>query len=442
MPNLFDVLEKENLSTMKIEYNWRNNHVTLNSAKLWDKNTKWSDYNTSFFLSSSLISESIHLDDKQTREVFKKHNEYDYLEKVIDLVKKGKHFFMELFYDPKNNIRIMNNIHSDTLGINNRSHAIRAGGIRRHDLDEPEYDVIIDGLNLSRGMSFKNAAARIPYGGSKFTVQMKPVDLNDMEQVGFISYAVDRSRVFTGPDMGFPTELADVMNKNFTLNIVGGPGGSLGATGVPTAYGTYLAIKEASRFVFNTPDLKGKKIAVQGLGAVGFILAEHLLKENVNLVVSDLDENPIKELKDKHPNNNIEVLSKDEILTADVDILSPCAIGGIISKELIPNLKCKIIIGAANNELKASSQEEEYELAKLLDEKGILYQVDWWHNGGGVLCGREEYISQENASMDNVLKAAKEIGSKYTWENLIKAKELGITPTECAYKTIENLIYT
>jgi len=93
-------------------------------------------------------------------------------------------------------------------GIRNKRHAIRADGIRSHEPDEPEIDVLMDGLNLARAMSYKNALAAIPYGGSKILVQCAPIDLSDFEVLGFLAYIIDRTRSFTGLDMGFEPSMA------------------------------------------------------------------------------------------------------------------------------------------------------------------------------------------------------------------------------------------
>lgn len=439
--SLFAVLREEGLTTLRINYGWRTDKAVLSGAREWEDDVKWSDYSKKFYGSSALTSNNVHLSDRETRETFQKHSSLKYLESVINLMRNGRHCLIECYYWKKKDVRFVSNVHNDVLGLNNRRHAIRAGGIRRHEPDEDEYDVIIDGLNLARAMTFKNAAARIPYGGSKLTVMSDPVDLEDMDEIGFLSYAVDRSRLFTGPDMGYPLELADVMQESYTRNITGGSKGPLGPTGTPTAYGVYLAAKQAAKFRFGSDSLKGRRIAVQGLGAVGLPLAGHYVGEGAQLVVTDVDEEAVANLRSKYPEASIDVVEPDEIYSVGADVFSPCAIGGILTEDRIPELKFKIIIGGANNTLKATSQEEEYELARALDKAGILYQIDWWHNVGGVICGAEEYEKQEDASMDNVLAKIGEICTQDTWENLNRAKELGITPTESAYGTVEKMIY-
>ena len=154
------------------------------------------------------------------------------------------------------------------LGLNNGYHAIRAGGVRRHEPDEPESEVHIDGLNLGRAMSFKNAAAQIPFGGNKMTVRCLPFALDDEPRLGFLAYCIDSGNFMTGPDMGFSPKLSDAMRARFTHNIMGGPGGSMGPTGTPTAEGCFMAIEQASRPGWNG-GLRGRSVAIQGLGAVG-----------------------------------------------------------------------------------------------------------------------------------------------------------------------------
>jgi glutamate dehydrogenase/leucine dehydrogenase len=439
--SIFDLMHAEDITHLKISYDWKTDNTLLYASKEWDEDIEWDEYNKSFTASSFLTNDNKSYTDDEVRKIFKKNKLDDYLGTVIELLRKGRHIFIDCYYSKKYNIRFMNNVHCDYPGLNNRSQAIRAGGIRRHELHEDEYDVIIDGLNLGRGMSFKNFAARIPYGGTKITVMMAPLDLRDLKILGFLSYCLDRARNFTGPDMGFPPEMADAMKENFTLNITGGPGGPLGATGTPTALGVYYAVKQACRYLYNNESLNGKTIAIQGLGAVGSYLAEYYLKEGASLIVCDVNESNCHALKEKYSDGDITVTTPDNILFVEADIFSPAAIGGLITKAIIPKIKFKGIFGGANNLLKASSQEEEYELAKELHKYGILYQIDWWHNVGGVLCGCEEYEHQQLASMANVTEKVKHICTEFTWKNLVEARNAGITPTENAYKKAEKAIY-
>ena len=440
--SLFIPLEKENLTTLGIYYNWKNGLVTLRAGREWEKETDWSSYGKDFTFEHALTNNNVYLGHKETWDLFKKYSLADYLDEVIDLIKKGKHQGIECFFDKEQGIRFISNMHSNVLGINNGYHAIRSGGIRRHEPDEEELDVIIDGLNLSRAMSFKNAGAQIPFGGSKITVQCRPLDLKDFKTIGFLAYALNRTRSFTGPDMGFSPELADVMRKEgYSMNIAGGFESKIGPTGGPTAYGVYLAIKEAVKFKFGKESLKEMSVVVQGAGAVGYPLVEkYLTEEGARIFVSDTSRDPVKKLIEQFPRSVKEIDIKD-IYAIDADIFAPCAIGGIIDEKNIKELKYSIIMGAANNQLKATSQEEEIRLSKELAQRDILFQVAWMNNTGGVIAGMEEYVNREKASMNNIMSHTEKVCKAGVRENLYAAEKEGITPTERAYKYYGSKIY-
>ncbi|MBW2589551.1 MAG: Glu/Leu/Phe/Val dehydrogenase family protein [Deltaproteobacteria bacterium] len=440
--SLFFPLKKENLTTLGIYYNWKSGLVTFRAAREWEEEIDWSKYNRDFTFEHPLTSHTAYLGHKETLDLFKRYNLTGYLDDVVELIKKGKHQGIECFFDQKQDIHFINNMHSNTLGINNGYHAIRSGGIRRHDTDSLEVDVIIDGLNLSRAMSFKNAGAQIPFGGSKLTVQCKPVDLSDHYSIGFLAYALNRTRSFTGPDMGFSPELADVMrSEGYSVNIAGGFDSKVGPTGGPTAYGIYFALKEAAAFKYGTDSLTGKTIVVQGVGAVGYpLVEEYLTKEDTTIYITDISHDPVEKLVALFP-GRVKKIDPDDALTVEADIFVPCAMGGILNESTIKSVKFSIILGAANNQLKVSSQKEEIELAKILEKHGILFQVDWMHNTGGVIAGMEEYIHREKASMKNIREHTEKVCKHGTRKNFEAAKREGITPTERAYKYYNSKIY-
>lgn len=441
MKSLCTPLKAEGYTTLKIRYNWKKDDFKMEIMKQWEQDLDFSKYNKEFYVESILTDDVIYLNTKQVRELYRKYGLEEYLDEILDLIRQGRHFGIECYYNDKYNIRFMCHQHSRKLGLKNRLHATLAGGIRRHAIDEDEKEVIIDGLNLGRGMSFKNVAGNLAFGGCKTTVQMDELDLNNMEIMGFLGFAIDNCRTMTGPDMNFPTEMADVENDNFSMNYTSGPNSPLGETGKPTAYGVYVTMKQAVRFKEGTESLDGKSIALIGLGAVGWYLGENLMQEDVKLYIADLNPAAAQRFADQYPDRDVEIVSVDEAMYMDADILAPCAIGGIFYDENIPQLKCKYIWGSANNQLRASSQEEEIRLAKLLAERGILFQTEWWHNTAGVICGAQEYLKGADARYEDLIKTIDDTMPKQTWDNLNKAKELGITPCECVYRTCQDVIY-
>jgi len=439
--SLFTPLKAENLTTLKIRYDFKTGLVRLYAAKEWEKDLDFSRYNRDFIIDGIFTDEAVYLNTKEVWALYEKYDLKDYLNEVIDLLRAGKHFGIDAYYYEKYDIRYMMHEHSRKLGLMNKSHSIMAGGIRRHDPEEPEIDVIIDGLNLGRGMSFKNIAGNLSFGGCKATVQMESLDINNMEIMGFLAFAMDSCRNMTGPDMNFPTEMSDVMIKQgYSMQFTGGPSAKTGETGKPTAYGVYLSLLKAVLFYEGKESIEGKTAALMGLGAVGWYMGEHLLEGGVSkLIIADINPDVVNKFIDEYPGYNIEVCPVSEVLYQDVDILSPCAIGGIFSDENIPKLKCKYIWGSANNQLKASSQEEEIRLANLIAERGINYQVEWWHNTAGVMCGAEEYLW--DGTYETLMKKVEAVMPSNTWKNLTKAKEKGITPTENCYRYCEKLLY-
>ena len=439
--SIFEVLHAEGLNRMEIHHDWKKGTFSLYAAREWDPERAFRDYNRAFTALTLRPSDGAYRNSAETEALFEKYGLTAYLQKIKALMTKGRHILLDCYYNERLGIRFTNHVHSDRRGLNNLRSSLLMGGIRRHEPAEDELDVFIDGMNLGRGMSFKNVAAALPMGGCKVTVQREPVDLDNMDQVGFLSYANDRCRNTTGPDMRFPPELADVMKKHFSLHITGGPGGPLGPTGTPTAHGAHMAVKQGARFLWGSDSLAGKTIAVQGLGAVGFHLAEDYIKDGAKLIVCDLDPDAVRMLKEKNPGAPIEVVEPDAILAVEADIFSPCAVGGVLDERTIPGLKFPMVMGPANNVLRASSQEEEFVLADMLAAKGILYQVEWYHNIAGVMAGYEEYVHQEEASMDRLMKKVGALCTEKTWENLNEAKREGVTPTKRAYTSAEREIY-
>ncbi len=440
--SIFDFMESKGLTTLEIFHNQKEDKFLLRGAKDWDDNICFDRYNTDFTVEDILTDSYFAVGAETLVSDFTSIGLKDYLEYIKQLIwERGDHG-IEFYYHRKKNIRAMYCKHVNTLGIRNGRQAIRGGAMRRHELDEPEIDVIIDGLNIARAMAYKNAIANIPYGGSKILVQCDPVKLNDFETMGFLAYVSDRSRSFTGPDMNFDPEMADIIHKRFTKNYVTGRKSPVGASGVPTAYGVYLAIKEACDFTYGSKSLSNRKIAVLGIGEVGYPLAEYLLGDGAKLVVSARHEEKAQSLQDKWGAGRIKYVKPEEIYTVDADVFSPCAMGGVITEERIKDFKFKVILGAANNQLAASNKDEEIRLAKELAEKDILFVVDWADNAGGVLSAWAEWVFHEETSFER-LKPRIELVCKDNFRRLLEvAKTTGKTPTELVYEEAEDMVYS
>ena len=438
--SLYYPLKEEGLTTLKIRYDYRTDKEYIIAAKEWDSDMKWSDFNKTFYAESLLTENDIRLNNRETRDLYEKYGLTAYLKEIFDLLRKGKFFGLDCYYYDKKDMRFTANLHSVVLGVNNKDHALYTGGIRRHDRDEDEIEVIIDGLNLGRAQSHKNVASQIPYGGGKITVVADEADLNDPEELGFLAFALDRVQFFTGPDMRYPIELADAMAP-YSAYITAGPSNPIGSSGTPTAWGVECALREAVKYQFGRDSLEGLTVAVMGLGSVGYAQAEYLIADGAKLIVSDINAETPKKLKVEYPEADITIVDNDEILHVEADILCPCAVGGFLTEEVIRELNFKMVFGAANNQLHASNKEEELRLAKILMDRGILYQECWVQNIGGVMSGAEMYTKGDKADKKQLMDRIEMVCAEITRKNLTEAAEKGITPTENAYNSVEDRIY-
>ena len=441
LDSVFNVLAKEGLTTLEVFYNRQEDRFILRGMKEWEETAKWDKYMVDFTHEDILTDDYRSVGTKALRTVFSNLGLEDYLRRIENLLREGKHHGIEFYYSRRLNIKVMYCKSVNTLGIRNQRHAIRAGGIRRHEPDEPEIDVLLDGLNLARAMSYKNALAGIPYGGSKILVQCAPVDLSDLEALGFLAHIIDRTHSFTGPDMGFEPAIADIMRERFSKAITGGIKSPLGPTGGVTAYGGYLAIKEACDFVYGSRSLHGRLIAIQGLGACGYPLAEYLLREGATLIVSDIDKSKVDRLQRTWDTDVVKSVHPEDIYTVKADVFSPCAIGSIITEDNIDKFEFDIIMGLANNQIKAAGQEGETETARQLARAGILFVVEWAYNIGGVLAGWAEYVLGEEASFAKIKPRIESICRDNLRKLLDEAKGANRTPTELIYGKVEDAIY-
>jgi glutamate dehydrogenase/leucine dehydrogenase len=441
--SLINPLKSEGLTGLRVQYDRRDDSFVLAAAREWDE-VDWSRYTTGFSHETTLTTQSTALGTDGVWDLFAAHGARGYLEEVCSLLRAGGHERMELWIEPRLDMWFFNNVHSSHLGLSNGHHAIRSGGIRRHEKTDDELDVIVDGLNLARGMSYKNAAAGLPFGGCKSVVVCGPVDLSDNETMGFIAYCIDRTRSFTGPDMGLEPALADVMNERFSRNFGGGTKKGVGPSGPPTGYGNFLALKVACEAVFDTTDLRGRSAVVSGMGSVGSALARYLLTDGVRLFITDIDGTTVTRFTSglsREEAARVDVVAPGDALAVQADIFAPCAQGGLLCEENIPTLPFRIVMGSANNVLRAGSREEEIRLAGLLAEAGIVYQVEWVHNMGGVLSGIETYLHGEEASMANVHEVIEKRVPPATRYNLAQAEREQVSPTEIAYRVVEPAVY-
>ena len=270
--------------------------------------------------------------------------------------------------DKESGLRAIISIHSTALGP-------AVGGCRMWQYASDE-EALIDALRLSRGMTYKNAMAGLPFGGGKAVIlgDSKTMKTEALFK-SFGRYLQSLSgKYVTAEDVGINT--SDMAVVHTETDFVAGLEGKSGDPSPLTAYGVFKGIEAAVKHKFAHNRLKGLKVAIQGVGHVGYYLCKHLHAEGAELFVTDIHQDSIDRVVKEF---NATAVSTDAIYDQEVDVYAPCALGATINDETINRLKCSIIAGAANNQLAEDRHGTE------LMGKSILYAPDYVINAGGII---------------------------------------------------------
>ncbi len=261
-----------------------------------------------------------------------------------------------------------------------------------------EQEPINDVLRMSKEMTYKSAVANLGLGGAKSVIigdprEHKTEDLlaamgSFLERTGSRYIAAEDSRTSVPDLQGMAHQTTNCVGIPFRTGIDGLP--CNGDPSPATAYGTFIVLKTAVQYQLDRTDLKGLKVAIQGVGNVGYRVVEQLHQAGAQLFVTGIHqeqgERAVKEL-------GATAVSQNEILSLDVDVIAPCALGAVLNDESIPLIKAKVIAGAANNQL--ASQRHDL----MLRERGILYAPDYVLNAGGIIDIFYERIGHEHTKV-------------------------------------------
>lgn len=301
---------------------------------------------------------------------------------IFDYLEKYDYEQLVFCQDKATGLKAIISIHDTTLGP-------ALGGTRIWDY-ETEEEAIIDSLRLARGMTYKNAAAGLNLGGGKTVIMGDPEKIKSEELFRAFGRFVEglNGRYITAEDMNAGTQ--DMGYINDETDYVVGLEGKSGNPSPVTAFGVFRGILAAANEVYGSDDLTGKVVAVQGLGAVGYGVCEHLKEAGAELIVTDIRKESIERAVEEL---GAKAVDPDDIYGVDCDIFSPCAMGAIVNDFTIEKFKCKIIAGSANNQLAEDKHGD------MLKEKDILYVPDYVINSGGVINVYEELkgYNQERA---------------------------------------------
>lgn len=297
-------------------------------------------------------------EERYNMEIFKYMETYDYEQLVF-------------CQDKQSGLKAIIAIHDTTLGP-------ALGGTRMWTY-ESEEAAIEDALRLAKGMTYKNAAAGLNLGGGKTVIIGDPrKDKSEELFRAFGRYIQGlNGRYITAEDVG--TTVADMDLIHEETDYVTGISPAFGSSGNPspvTAYGVYRGMKAAAKEAFGNDSLEGKVIAVQGVGNVAYNLCRHLHEEGAQLVVTDINKEAVQRAVEEF---GAKAVDPNEIYSVDCDIYAPCALGATINDDTIPQIKAKVIAGAANNQLKDTRHGD------IIHEMGIIYAPDYVINAGGVI---------------------------------------------------------
>jgi leucine dehydrogenase len=344
--------------------------------------------------------------------------------KIFDYMQKYDYEQLVFCHDEASGLKAIIAIHDTTLGP-------ALGGSRMWTYASEE-DAIEDALRLARGMTYKAAVAGLNLGGGKTVIIGNPkTDKSEalFRALGRYIQGLN-GRYITAEDVGTTVQDMDLIHQE--TKFVTGVSEAFGSSGNPspmTALGIFRGIQASAMEAFGSDSLAGKTVAVQGVGSVGYYLCQHLHEAGAKLIVTDINEDNLNRANKEF---GAEIVSTSDIFGVECDIFAPCALGAIINDDTISQLKCKVVAGSANNQLKEDRHGDK------LQEMGILYAPDYVINAGGLINVADEL---EGYNADRARKKVENIYNILLDVYRI-AKSDGITTYKAADRLAEQRIDT
>lgn len=285
----------------------------------------------------------------------------------------GSHEQVVFCQDRASGLKAIIGIYSTALGP-------ALGGTRFYPYASEE-EALHDVLDLSRGMAYKNALAGLDLGGGKAVIWGDPDQIKSEQLLRAYGRFVQSlgGRYYTACDVGTYVQDMDIVARE-TQFVTGRSVeyGGAGDSSILTAWGVFQGMRAAAEHRWGTPSLKGKRVGVAGLGKVGKYLVAHLIEDGAEVVATDVSPKALEWVKATYPQVSL-VADATALITSDIDVYAPCALGGALNDDTVPALRAQIVAGAANNQLAHPGIE------KLLVDRGILYAPDYLVNSGGVI---------------------------------------------------------
>ena len=296
------------------------------------------------------------------------------------------HEALHFIEDRETGLKAIIAVHSTHLGPS-------AGGARFWHYED-EAEALTDALRLSRGMSYKNAMAGLPLGGGKSVILADRERHKSPEFLAAFGRAVDSlaGQYVTAEDVGMSVaDMVEIARQTkYVAGLPAAGGGVGGDPGPHTSLGVFLGLKAAVKRALGKDSLAGLHIAIQGAGSVATGLALHAAAEEAKLSITDVDPDKAQKLAEAA---NGTVVEPEAIMTLEADVLSPNALGGVLTEESIAALRVAVVAGGANNQLATPAD------GARLHERGILYAPDYVINAGGIINVCTEYVGDGDASL-------------------------------------------
>ncbi|MEU8626793.1 Glu/Leu/Phe/Val dehydrogenase dimerization domain-containing protein [Streptomyces sp. NPDC048669] len=338
---------------------------------------------------------------------------------------QGGHEQVVLCQDRASGLKAVIAIHSTALGP-------ALGGTRFYPYASEEA-AVADALNLARGMSYKNALAGLDHGGGKAVIIGDPESFEGARRTELLlaygrAVASLGGRYVTACDVGTYVADMDVVARECRWTTGRSPeNGGAGDSSVLTAFGVFQGMRASAQHLWGDPTLRGRKVGVAGVGKVGHHLVEHLLADGALVTITDVREESVRRITEKHPEVAVAADTGALIRTEGLDIYAPCALGGALDDDTVPVLTASVVCGAANNQLAHPGVEKD------LADRSILYAPDYVVNAGGVIQVADEL---HGFDFDRCrAKAAKIFDT--TLAIFARAKSDGIPPAAAADRIAE-----
>ncbi|MQS38457.1 amino acid dehydrogenase [Streptomyces katsurahamanus] len=335
---------------------------------------------------------------------------------------QGGHEQVVLCQDRASGLKAVIAIHSTALGP-------ALGGTRFYPYAS-EAEALADALNLARGMSYKNALAGLGHGGGKAVIIGDPETLKSEELLLAYGRFVDSlgGRYVTACDVGTYVADMDVVARETRWATGRSPEhGGAGDSSVLTAYGVFQGMRACAEQLWGVPTLSGRTVGVAGVGKVGHHLVTHLLEDGARVVITDVREESVRRVLDRHPEVTAVPDTAALIRTEGLDVYAPCALGGALDDHTVPVLTARAVCGAANNQLAHPGVEKD------LADRSILYAPDYVVNAGGVIQVADEL---HGFDFDRCKAKAAKIYDT-TLEIFARAKKDGVPPAVAADRIAE-----